>query len=174
MKSTGVTRRIDELGRIVIPKEIRANLGIREGERLEIFVEEDKIVLHKKMILSTVGSLSEMLVKIVSKIYNLDILITDRNVVVATSENLAQYLSVTLSNQVINYMDKRENYESVNSEEIAFGNSFISGYFFMSPILIDADVSGLLIIRKNDKITKEEQNICKVIKEIIVKHLSIS
>ena len=40
-------RRIDELGRIVIPKEIRRHLGIREGENLEIFTEEDRIVLKK-------------------------------------------------------------------------------------------------------------------------------
>ena len=47
MKNTGVIRKIDELGRIVIPKEIRKNLNIRNGEDVQIFVEEDKIVLKK-------------------------------------------------------------------------------------------------------------------------------
>ena len=48
MKATGVVRRIDELGRIVIPKEIRKNLRIKEGENLEIFIDEkDNIVLKK-------------------------------------------------------------------------------------------------------------------------------
>ncbi len=47
MKKTGVVRRIDELGRIVIPKEIRHNLQIREGESLEVYVEENAIVLKK-------------------------------------------------------------------------------------------------------------------------------
>ena len=47
MKQTGVTRKIDELGRIVIPKEIRKNLGIRDGETLEIFTNEDSIILKK-------------------------------------------------------------------------------------------------------------------------------
>ncbi len=47
MKQTGVTRKIDELGRIVIPKEIRKNLGIRDGETLEIFTSEDSIILKK-------------------------------------------------------------------------------------------------------------------------------
>ena len=46
MKSTGVIRRIDELGRIVIPKEIRKNLGIREGDNLEILIENDKLTLY--------------------------------------------------------------------------------------------------------------------------------
>lgn len=45
MKSTGVLRRVDELGRIVIPKEIRKNLKIRDGESLEIFINGDAVVL---------------------------------------------------------------------------------------------------------------------------------
>lgn len=47
MKATGIIRRIDDLGRIVIPKEIRRNLGIREGEPLEIFVHEDYVCFKK-------------------------------------------------------------------------------------------------------------------------------
>ncbi|PGV01895.1 AbrB/MazE/SpoVT family DNA-binding domain-containing protein [Bacillus thuringiensis] len=47
MKSTGVTRRIDELGRIVIPKELRRTLGIVEKDPIEIFVEDEKIILQK-------------------------------------------------------------------------------------------------------------------------------
>ncbi|MFP7199726.1 AbrB/MazE/SpoVT family DNA-binding domain-containing protein [Lysinibacillus halotolerans] len=47
MKSTGIVRKVDELGRVVIPKELRKTLGIEEKDPLEIFVEEDKIVLQK-------------------------------------------------------------------------------------------------------------------------------
>ena len=47
MKSTGVVRRIDDLGRIVIPKEIRRNLKIRDGENMEIFIDLDSIILKK-------------------------------------------------------------------------------------------------------------------------------
>ncbi|OUB93398.1 AbrB family transcriptional regulator [Bacillus thuringiensis serovar medellin] len=47
MKSTGVTRKIDELGRIVLPKELRRTLGIAEKDPIEIFVEDEKIILQK-------------------------------------------------------------------------------------------------------------------------------
>ena len=47
LKATGVTRKIDELGRIVIPKEIRRNLSIRDGENLEIFIDNEAICLKK-------------------------------------------------------------------------------------------------------------------------------
>lgn len=48
MKSTGVVRKIDELGRIVLPSELRKVFGIREGDELEISVEEDRVILQKR------------------------------------------------------------------------------------------------------------------------------
>ena len=47
MKATGIVRRIDDLGRIVIPKEIRRSMGIREGDAMEIFLENNRICLEK-------------------------------------------------------------------------------------------------------------------------------
>ncbi len=57
MKATGIVRRIDDLGRIVIPKEIRRTMRIREGDPLEIYTERDGVVLFKKY--SPVGELGE-------------------------------------------------------------------------------------------------------------------
>ena len=47
MKATGIIRRINDLGRIVIPKEIRRNIGLREGDAMEIFLEDNRICLEK-------------------------------------------------------------------------------------------------------------------------------
>ena len=47
MKATGIVRRIDDLGRIVIPKEIRRNIGLREGDAMEIFLEDNRVCLEK-------------------------------------------------------------------------------------------------------------------------------
>ena len=47
MKATGIVRRLDDLGRIVIPKEIRRNIGLREGDAMEIFLEDNRICLEK-------------------------------------------------------------------------------------------------------------------------------
>lgn len=68
MKATGVVRRIDDLGRIVIPREIRKNLGINEGDPLEIFVD-GKTVIFKKYRPST-EELAEDCVKFVNKVRN--------------------------------------------------------------------------------------------------------
>lgn len=50
MKSTGITRKVDDLGRVVLPVELRRTLGIGERDPLEIYVEEDKIILRKPSI----------------------------------------------------------------------------------------------------------------------------
>lgn len=47
MKSTGVVRKIDEMGRVVIPMEIRKTLDIKDGDSLEIFIDNDNIIFHK-------------------------------------------------------------------------------------------------------------------------------
>lgn len=57
MKATGIVRRIDDLGRVVIPKEIRRTLKIREGDPLEIFIEDNDCVCFKRY--SVLGSLTE-------------------------------------------------------------------------------------------------------------------
>ena len=58
MKATGIVRRIDDLGRVVIPKEIRRTMRIREGDPLEIFTASDGEVIFKKY--SPIGELSEL------------------------------------------------------------------------------------------------------------------
>ena len=60
MKATGVVRRIDELGRIVIPKEIRKNLRIHEGENIEIYInEKENIVLKKHSLIKEIDDFAQ-------------------------------------------------------------------------------------------------------------------
>lgn len=61
MKATGIIRRIDDLGRVIIPKEIRRTLRIREGDPLEIFIEKDCVCFQKY---SALGSLSEDILRV--------------------------------------------------------------------------------------------------------------
>ena len=67
MKATGIVRRIDDLGRIVIPKEIRRTLRIREGDPLEIYTEKDGEVIFKKY--SPMGELSSYAAEICESLY---------------------------------------------------------------------------------------------------------
>jgi AbrB family transcriptional regulator (stage V sporulation protein T) len=84
MKATGIVRRIDDLGRVVIPKEIRRTMRIREGDPLEIFTDADGEVIFKKY--SPVGELSSTTrpyAEVLFRGTNLPIVITDRDRVIA-------------------------------------------------------------------------------------------
>ena len=86
MKATGIVRRIDDLGRVVIPKEIRRTLRIREGDPLEIFVDRDGEVILKKY--SPIGELSDFAKEYADSLFESLthlVLITDRDNVVAIS-----------------------------------------------------------------------------------------
>ena len=82
MKETGVSRRIDELGRIVIPKEIRKNLKIREGDQMEFYVEKEYVVLRKKSSLQGLDEDIEHLLEVLYKKINKVILLTDLDKVI--------------------------------------------------------------------------------------------
>ena len=79
MKSTGVVRRIDELGRIVIPKEIRKNMRIKSGDNLEIFLEGDNILLRKYSPIETLENVTENYVESFNQVLKHNIIVTDRD-----------------------------------------------------------------------------------------------
>ena len=75
MKTTGIIRRIDELGRIVIPKEIRKNLRIKNGESLEIYLENDSIILKKYSQIESLKNVSIDYVEAFNQILNIILLL---------------------------------------------------------------------------------------------------
>ena len=87
MKATGIVRRIDDLGRVVIPKEIRRTMRIREGDPLEIFVSNEGEVIFKKYSpISELGSIAAQYCEVLYRTAGFPVLITDRDHVVARSE----------------------------------------------------------------------------------------
>lgn len=86
MKATGIVRRIDDLGRVVIPKEIRRNLRIREGEPLEIFVDTGGEVLLKKY--SAIGKHGDFAKQYADSLFEVIghiVCIADRDIIIAVS-----------------------------------------------------------------------------------------
>ena len=84
MKITGLTRRVDSLGRIVIPKELRRMLHIKEGSPLEIYMDADETIVLKKY--SQVGSLkniSQAYVQSLSKVTGATVCVADRDEIIA-------------------------------------------------------------------------------------------
>lgn len=144
MKQTGVTRKIDELGRIVIPKEIRKNLGIRDGEALEIFTSEDSIILKKYFEVRKYEDLSSKLCELIKNIYNVELVITDREKVI-TSSNKEIVENTKLNNKFLELIDNREMFISRELSTINLGID-VSGYFTVIPIIASSDSLGLVIL----------------------------
>lgn len=93
MKATGIVRRIDDLGRVVIPREIRRSLKIREGDPLEILIEKNCVCFKKY---STLGSFSEDILRVAQdmaqRTFNHQIAIYDRDSKVSGPNSYSSYV----------------------------------------------------------------------------------
>ena len=159
MKATGIVRRIDELGRIVVPKEIRRTLRLREGDPLEIFTDRDGGVILKKYsaireLTNFASEYSESLHQTIGNI----ILICDRdNIISVSGTTKKEYLEKKVSADLEKMMEDRKSFvsEGVVKKAIAlFEDEEIEGKYLdqiISPILAQGDVIGAVII-----ITKEQ------------------
>ena len=168
MKTTGIIRRIDELGRIVIPKEIRKNLRIKNGESLEIYLENDSIILKKYSLLDNMVQNATILVDSVAKIYQKNILITDREKIIAVSKEVQkQFLNKELSNNIKEKIDNRcEVFNDSNSYIVVDETNNTPS--FLVPILVDSDSLGSVILI-NDEITDDNKVLVRLIASILVK-----
>ena len=168
MTKSGITRRIDELGRIVIPKEIRINLGIREGEPLEIYVENNSIIVKKFSQVENIKDISNRVCSIISDICKIDLIITDREKVIVTSDKLKQLTNKILSNDLKRLIDNRETYISEKIDTLMD----LTKYFIMVPIITSTDCSGLVIVISENK-TEENLIYAKIASKLIVDSLDV-
>lgn len=171
MKATGVVRRIDDLGRIVIPKEIRKTLRIKEGDPLEIFTDREGQVILKKY--SPIGELSEFATEYaetLAKTTGHIACITDKDTVIAVSgASKKEYLEQSISKDLEKIMDEKEAYISKENNDISIpvtqndykekkNNSQV-----VYPIISDGDVIGSVILLSKDENTKMSEVEKKVV-----------
>lgn len=168
MKQTGVTRKIDELGRIVIPKEIRKNLGIRDGESLEIYTIDDSIILKKYYEVKKLEDVCDKLCEMIKNIYDVNILITDREKVVSSS--ISNYKDKLLDKDLIELIDERELLISDKLLTKKIGNDEVIGYYTVVPIVASSDSLGLVIIVDE---VKTYERLAKLVAKIVVDKVDI-
>lgn len=101
MKATGIVRRIDDLGRIVIPKEIRRMFHLREGDPMELFIDDDKIVFKRYSVLRVDQDIAKAAVKAIRQLGFSNAAIYDRDNVVASSCSSISMTTITPDNAEI-------------------------------------------------------------------------
>lgn len=173
MKSTGVIRRIDELGRIVLPKEIRRNLGIRDGENLEIFVEDDKILLQKYSKMKDFKEIIKNICDCVNIVYNHKIIVTDRDKVVYTNDDIS-LVDKDLDLKLIEYIQNRESILKNQMQVYTFQKIEKKGYYFIQPIISSTDCLGLILFYDEQPIQEESISLLKLMSTLISSKVDIS
>jgi AbrB family transcriptional regulator (stage V sporulation protein T) len=150
MKATGIVRRIDDLGRVVIPKEIRRTLRIREGDPLEIFVDRDGEVILKKY--SPISELSDFSKEYAEALFDSlgnPVLICDRDTYIALAggskkdylnKNISDIVEKTMEDRTSVIVNQQENLSLVEGSEEA-----ITAYT-IGPIIANGDPIGAVII----------------------------
>ena len=171
MKATGVVRRIDDLGRIVIPKEIRKTLRIKEGDPLEIFTDKEGEVILKKY--SPIGELSEFATgyaETLSKTTGHIACITDKDTVIAVSGgSKKELLEQDLSQELDQLVEDKEIYTSKENNEVSIpitkNDSKERKYNsqVVYPIISQGDVIGSVILLSKDSNTKMGDTELKVV-----------
>ncbi len=153
MKATGIVRRIDDLGRVVIPKEIRRTMRIREGDPLEIFTEKDGEVIFKKY--SPIGELGDFAItyaETLSKTSGKATLITDRDNIIAVSGlPKKELLEKRVSSGIESVMNDKQVFRSASGDGIAVAegiDKYNAGV--VVPIVSEGDTIGSVIFIMKD------------------------
>ncbi len=151
MKATGIVRRIDDLGRIVIPKEIRRNLRIRESDSIEIFTGRDgEIVLKKYSPIGEMGVFAKKYAESLAQISGMTAVIADRDQFIAVSGGFKGLHGQYLSKELEEKLDRRETVmaNSAEREFIHIDKDGSAEYEqeIICPILCEGDVIGAVIL----------------------------
>ena len=148
MKATGIVRRIDELGRVVIPKEIRRTMRIREGDPLEIYTDRDGEVIFKKY--SPVGELIEFAAEYadtLQKTMSMPIFISDRDAILTVSgASKREYTDRKISRALEEIIESRALYTRSEGKEAIPVTDDGSHYVNTAmPIISEGDILGCVI-----------------------------
>lgn len=174
MKATGVVRRIDDLGRIVIPKELRRNLRIREGDSIEIFTDgTNSIILRKYSPIENISTFVSQYAEAIYQATKKNIIITDSERVLAANGNFKKdvigkkidiRLDDRMQKKVLQSFDKGETLDICDS-------LVITDAAIMKPITVYGDIIGCVIIVGANHITEIEKTLAETSASFIGKYL---
>ena len=158
MKATGIVRRIDDLGRVVIPKEIRRTLRIREGDPLEIFTDrEGGIILKKYSPIEELTDFSKEYAESLQEVIGHIILISDKDAFISVSgTSKDDYEDRKVSQRLDELMEERKSVLlGIGNKEVIplHKDDSLSGYKYqvIAPIIAKGDAIGSVIIVSKDE-----------------------
>lgn len=161
MKATGIVRRIDDLGRVVVPKEIRRTLRIREGDPMEIFTNrEGEIILKKYSPIGEIDNFAKQYAESLAQVSGYKVIISDRDQIIAVAGGAKRdMIGKNISNDLENLINERDNLTTegghVRAIPIYEGQDEPMEFQVVYPIICEGDIIGSVIIMGKD----EKQNV---------------
>lgn len=179
MKATGIVRRIDDLGRVVIPKEIRRTMRIREGDPLEIFTNRDGEVIFKKYSpVSELGDFASQYADTLYKTSGFPICITDKDSVIATAGvSKKELYEKPVSTEIEKVMEEKTAFVCSSEKNLPVtdtSDKYNAG--IVSPIVSEGDVIGNVVVMRigsNDKMTDVELKLANAASMFLAKQMEI-
>lgn len=172
MKSTGIVRRIDELGRIVIPKEMRKNLKIKDGESLEIFINKDEIILKKFSNMGEMEKIFNDYIEILNNITGNNILITNRDNIISCSDKISNYKDKEISDDLDSFLELRTPILVNSSKDIYITQDYVlNSNYYVVPLIVNSDVYGLMIMLSKDIIKDDEKLLIDIVSKLLIKQM---
>ena len=150
MKATGIVRRIDDLGRVVIPKEIRRTMRIREGDPLEIYTSrEGEVIFKKYSLLGGVEDFAAELCETMSRSTGSVCAVTDRDTVIAVAGgSKRELMGKRITPELEQIMESRKIYQYTGEGQPLQVTEGIDS--LLAPILAEGDLLGLVLFISSD------------------------
>ena len=173
MKTTGIVRRIDELGRIVIPKEIRKSLRIKEGESLEILIDNEDIILKKYSVIKNLNDFAQNITDSIYSFIKNNILITDTNSILAVSGPLKkELLNKSIGTDLELKIKRREEMLEKHKKALKITDKELEWTYAVSPVIVAGDVIGLvMIISTEDNVEDVDLKLAQIASKFLSNHL---
>ncbi len=160
MRETGIVRRIDELGRVVIPKEIRKTLRIKEGDPLEIYTDKGELLFKKYSPVASISSFSEGIAESIAELTEKTCIITDTDEIIYVSNSkYKDYVGKNISQEIEKTLKERKNVvisKSLGGEIIPLfrGEEVLSENQIIVPIVCNGDLFGSIVVfdRESEKV----------------------
>lgn len=174
MKQSGIVRRIDNLGRIVIPKELRKTLHIHDGELLELMINKDEIILRKYSTVKELGAIFTKFIDVFEPFIKSNIIITDLDhIIVTSSKTKNTYTGKIISKFIVNLINERKTYLSSDMEEIEIVEDQVDNVScYVFPLTVSGDsVGSLIVFSRDSKLDSMDITLANLVGALINKYL---
>ena len=180
MKYTGVVRRVDELGRIVIPKEIRKTAKIKDGDPLEFTVDNESIIIKRYYPLEKWVSYAQYVANSIKEILEKECLVVDQNKVVASSQSISDSVEKIITENLISLINKKQTVVLSKQEGAEFltlipEKDFNESTRIIVPIIYKENSCGAIIVLgfdETEELSTKDVNSIRICANLLSEHFN--